>query len=52
MVNVRTPATRVPGFCSLSFHPRSMPISRPQASAVATDSACQYQFSETVRTGT
>jgi hypothetical protein len=45
MVKVRTPATRVPAFCRLSFQPRSIPISSPQASAVATDSACQYQLS-------
>jgi hypothetical protein len=25
------------------FQPRSIPISRPQASAAATDRACQYQ---------
>ena len=41
--NVRTPATRLPGFCSFSFHPRSIPINRPAASAVTTDNACQYQ---------
>ena len=47
MVKVRTPATRVPGFCSRSFQPRSIPISNPQASAVAIDSACQYQLAFT-----
>jgi len=36
-------ATRLPGFCSFNFHPRSMPISTPQESAVAIESACQYQ---------
>ena len=45
---VRTPATRVPGGCSLSFQPRSMPISKPQASAVATASPCWIQSGEAV----
>jgi hypothetical protein len=36
---VRTPATLVPGFCPLSFQPRSTPISNPLASAVSNDSA-------------
>src|SRR6476646_5945793 len=43
---VRTPATRSPGFCSLSFQPRSMPISRPQASAAPTASAWPIQSGE------
>jgi hypothetical protein len=42
-VNVRTPAIRVPDFRRRRSNPRSIPISSPQASAVATDSACQYQ---------
>ena len=36
MVKVRTPATRVPGLLVAKLQPRSIPISKPHASAVAT----------------
>src|SRR6185437_2754620 len=45
---VRTPATRSPGFCSLSFQPRSMPIRTPHASAVPTACAWPIQSGEAV----
>src|SRR3954453_22009193 len=48
IAKVRTPATRVPGFWSFSFQPRSIPISRPEARAVPTLSAWTSQSGEPI----
>src|SRR6266581_2707346 len=48
IVKVRTPATRLPAFCSLSFQPRSMPIRRPHTSATPMASAWWVQSGEAI----